>query len=829
MNSGYVALMMLGVFAAEPARKDHYGDPLPPGALARMGSVQLRHEGARLAFAPDGKTLISAGWDGVVRFWNPATGRQRRQTRIPLPKTPDTLPGASIEGLSPDGQFVAALVGEELQLYDTASGEVRRRLPAKGEGHKYFAFSADGKTLATLIGIADNYTLRLWDLSTGKERLVLEKLSQAGRPLVLSPDGSRLAYSAAGELHVRDTATGRELGKGPEEGWCFAFSPDDKLLAAASNYNNQTTVTLWETDGLKKRAMLRPSPGVTRRIIETPCLTFSPDGKLLLMGGLEALVVWDVATREERRRLDDRIAKQLVFSPDGRTLACAGPFEIRLWNIATGQRLHPRPGHDGHVSAVAVSPDGQTVASIAGTDSTVRLWKAATGEPLAWTPQHDSWIRSVAFASEGRLLISGGFGVVRLLDANGAELRRFVVTGLKSGKQNQEVLVSHLSPDGRRLAVISEHGPAQITVWDARTGERLACRPFHGELNALSSRFTPDGAGVTVSSRERLTIEDTLTGDEIAAIPGDLGDPVAFSPDGKLVAVGIHKTQAGPPGLPAGYIPLGLRLAEVATGEEIFHLDGRIEFAALSPDGRVLVAADENTLRAWDIPTGEQRLRRSWPEGFPRRPRFTAIASLAFLPNSRAVVTGMNDGTLLVWDLARETWPKPAVHELGRKELDALWADLATNARKAHRAIYTLSDAAAESLPFLADHLHPVAAVDPKRVAKLLGDLDSEQFAVREAAERELTQMGQQIEPALRRVLEGKPSLEARNRVQALRSALRGRPTDTTLRTLRAIRVLEQIGTSEARRILRTLAEGVAEARETTEARRALSRSSGRE
>ena len=103
-------------------------------------------------------------------------------------------------------------------------------------------------------------------------------------------------------------------------------------------------------------------------------------------------------------------------------------------------------------------------------------------------------------------------------------------------------------------------------------------------------------------------------------------------------------------------------------------------------------------------------------------------------------------------------------------------------------------------------------------------DLDSDQFAVREAATKELTDMGRQIEPALQRVLENKPSLEMRNRVRAIQESLRGVPPAATLRTLRAIRVLEAMGTEEARQLLRKLADGAAGVRETHEAKGALQR-----
>src|SRR5205807_2137862 len=112
----------------------------------------------------------------------------------------------------------------------------------------------------------------------------------------------------------------------------------------------------------------------------------------------------------------------------------------------------------------------------------------------------------------------------------------FLLEDLSDPAQRHEVLVCQLSPDGKRLAAVSttwdkklNGNRNQMSVWDARTGALLARRPFRG---GLSSRFTPDGEGVTVDSSERLTIEETTTGRELVTFLGDLGHPVAFSPDG---------------------------------------------------------------------------------------------------------------------------------------------------------------------------------------------------------------------------------------------------------------------------------------------------------
>lgn len=817
-----VLVLTTAAHADPPTRTDYYGDPLPPGVLARMGSVQLRHYNARIAFAADGKTLLSAS--GTVRFWDMASGRQLRQTRLRLSKDYSQNANGWILELAPDGKLAAVWFGGEVHLCDTVTGAEVRRLEIPGMYQRELAFSADGKRIVALIGNRDEHALRVWETATGKVRLALERLKPA-LSLRLSADGKVLGYYTDDQIHLWDIATRRERASG-RVGICgWALAPDGQTFATV---DHRQSVTLWAVDGLKKMATFQPAPQLGLPSAPIP-LTFSPDGKLLALGGQDAIVLWDVAAGKERLRLPVQSTKQLRFSPDCKILACAGEFDIRLWDATTGKPLLPRPGHDSNVRSVAFSPNGRFVASTARYDPCVRLWDASTGNLLESMRTDEKYIHSIEFTKGGELLVSGDSGAVHWLQpGNGKELRRFLVTNPKSGRRSQGTFVSHLSPDGKRLAAVSsqweqETGKthSQVTVWNSLTGELVKSRPFGG---GSDSRFTPDGEGVSVDGRDRLSIEDTVTGEERAAIPGDLGAPVAFSGDGQLVAVGIHETLDGlPPGV-TGYRPLGLRLAEVAMGQEIFHLDGRIELASISPDGRVLVTADADALCVWDMRTGERLLRRPWPVGFVRRPRWTAIDSLAFRPDSRAVVTGMNDGTILVWDLTPEKAPKPLGDKLGRKELDALWSDLAGDARTAHRAVFALTAAPASTLPYLAERLRPVVAVDARRVEKLLANLDSEQFAVRDAAARELTEMGEQVEPALRRVLKGKPSLEVSKRVRSILEALRTAPPAATLRTLRAIRVLEGAGTPEARRILRTLAGGADAARPTREAKKALER-----
>jgi WD domain, G-beta repeat len=307
-----------------------------------------------------------------------------------------------------------------------------------------------------------------------------------------------------------------------------------------------------------------------------------------------------------------------------------------------------------------------------------------------------------------------------------------------------------------------------------------------------------------------------------------------FSPDGRLVAAAQLRPRFKDDPR-SEEVPAGVCLIEAATGEEIVRLEispgfyGKDWAVAFTPDSRGLVVADLKSLRVWDTASGERLHQRAWPESFLNaegEASFTArVTSLATLPGGRAV-TGMEDGEVLVWDLAPASWTrgKPA-RDLGREELDRLWSDLAADARKGHRALHTLAAVPAQSVSYLSERLKPATAVDPKRVEKLLADLDDRRFSTREAAVRELTGLRERIEPVLQQALKGRPTPEVRRRLQAL-LAEPLLPSVQTRQTLRAVAALERIGTPQARRLLEKLSAG-ADASETRAAKAALDRLRG--
>jgi hypothetical protein len=249
--------------------------------------------------------------------------------------------------------------------------------------------------------------------------------------------------------------------------------------------------------------------------------------------------------------------------------------------------------------------------------------------------------------------------------------------------------------------------------------------------------------------------------------------------------------------------------------------EGGVTALAVSPDGRSLATAHPDggsvySIRLWETASGRERRLFRGHQG--------EITRLVFSPDGRLLASASVDETALVWDTAG---PAPRSAAVG---LEQLWAELAgDDAGTAFDALLTLAERPAEAVPLLRRHLRPVPTADGGTVARWVAALDSEDFAVREQASRELDALAEVAVPALREALAGAPSAEKRRRVAALldRHGRPEYPDADGLRRLRAVEALERAGSAEARRLLAELAGGAAEARLTQEARAALRRAEG--
>jgi hypothetical protein len=281
---------------------------------------------------------------------------------------------------------------------------------------------------------------------------------------------------------------------------------------------------------------------------------------------------------------------------------------------------------------------------------------------------------------------------------------------------------------------------------------------------------------------------------------------LAFSADGKrLASAGRDQT---------------IRLWEVATGREVHAVEtdqGEVAALALAGDAKTVAAvARDQMVRLWEVATGKERAVFHGPK--------EAVTSVAFSPDGRSLASAGQDPPALIWD-ATGLVQRPGARQgrLSPQELETLWLDLGSpEGPPAYRAVWALAAAPRQAVLLTRERMRPITA---DQIAQWIAELDSEEFAVREKATLELENQAEAADPALRKVLEGEPSLEVRRRVERLLE-LRKHQTisPTTLRALRVIEMLERIGTPEAQQILATISRGAVETWPTREARAALER-----
>jgi hypothetical protein len=201
------------------------------------------------------------------------------------------------------------------------------------------------------------------------------------------------------------------------------------------------------------------------------------------------------------------------------------------------------------------------------------------------------------------------------------------------------------------------------------------------------------------------------------------------------------------------------------------------------------------------------------------------VTALAIAPDGRTLASAAYDGTVTLWDLATVRAGRP--DPVPPADPAALWDTLADpDAARAYAAVVALRDAGDEAVKLLRERLPPATVVPADRLDRLAAELDAAAFAARQRATAELAGLDEQARPALERALAGRPSAELRRRAEKLLADLDGFLTDPRrLREVRAVEVLEAVGSPAARALLGELARGDPAARLTQEARSALGRS----
>jgi WD40 repeat protein len=752
--------------APTQARRFQFWEAATGTPLREVRYTRPRATGS--AFIPGGKLLLSCDADTGVQFWDSASGKRVREIG-------QELNYSAPVSLSPDGKTLA-LIGRKGQLsfHETTTGKLRRRLELDDPSHCLPQFAPDSRTLFTTH--QDGFWL--WDVATGAWQ---REIADCRGPVAFSPDGRLLACSDRKAIRLlRWPALEEVLRFDEHRDWiqALAFSADGKLLASAL----EQTIAVWDVASGKQVNHLPGHQGTVQ------CLSWTPDGKSVVSGSEHGAVacVWDAAACQVRRRFGDHQRGPLcaAVAPDGTLLAtgdgCAreGPGSreatIRLWDLRDGCLVRQFPGHLNTVDTLVFSPDGKTLASRGG-ERRVRLWNVATGDQLGQVRNlaHDTWL---AFAPDGRtLLIPGQRGEIAFWRSDMNE-RLGQLGALDEGR------IAHLAaflPGGklifsaettRRRAEFQE-----FRIWDASSGElRRSCPMKYPARSGFTCyALSPDGKTLATSDgdwREPvIRLWDPHSGATLGQFRGHTRSitALAFSPDGKTLASGSGDTT--------------VLLWDVPRA----HLNGLWQQLAGSPEEAALAMKTLAGNPQGTVPFLAQLLRRAATQEAPYTRLITALEEDRFE--------------------VREN----ASHRL---EAAGMEADLAVR-------LALEEELPAETRRRLQAVVEKLASAQTAEVMQRLKDLEEVRI---EEAVRWLQSLGPAAEPGLRRALElypwpstpGPHDSLLRTRIILQRTLERLKDSTGAVMPLfpaavvRAVSVLEQIGTADARKVLEELAAG---------------------
>ena len=635
---------------------------LPEGAIARLGRGRVE----RLKFSPDGKYLAVGTWIGL--WW------YELATMKPIALWETERGMVSALEFSSDGALLATGNSNGgIKVWDVQNHHCLAKMQRMGQFDwaSHLVFSPDGQRLASSGGKYD--AVYVWHLETGEQiaKFTVDEELQPrhrpiGIPITFSPDGRcLLGATPENTFSVWDIETGERLAYLTGHSFPVSvlfFSPCGEFVTSVDQNSN---LCKWKANKLSANKPIPVVPSLPKAINWVQYI-YSSDSVLLAATVSGTTIT--ISEVEHNRKIATLVHKEVIkkvhFSQTGSQLAITGTDTIQIWNI--GESAPQSPAIRGHTSvcgSVKFSPDGQTLAAgywsgdihlrdvqelklqttfrcegldmirsidfspcgnkLAATsyDKIVRIWNlekpdASPAELIG----HQTYLYALAFSPKGDLLVSADSnGVLGVWDVqDDYKLQMFT-------EETDWIWSIAFSPDGKYL--VSAHEEKRAQLWDIESGEQIT------ELSMIHPRDTAKYKGDDRRIQGRLkSLEE---GWEYRATP----EPIAFSPDGTLIAGGVFRE---------------LRLWDATTYETrmvicLPHGCQRAEALTFSPCGRYLVSGaswqgtDKVSIRLWEVATGEN-IATFWSHP-------TDIQSLAFSPDGSVLASASFDGTILLWDM----------------------------------------------------------------------------------------------------------------------------------------------------------------------------------
>jgi WD40 repeat protein len=881
----WIVIASLGIanaVAAETPLTDGLGDPLPPGAIMRLGTTRWRPGGyvSEMAFSPDGTRLVS--WStGALTIWDADTGKELRRVDLPgaqLKALAWLADGRGVSVISDsEGSFVWEFTDEKVLPPHKPAPQFARVMakagrPADNEHYEVFAFSPNGKLLAGGKSGFEQTKERdvvIWGLATNKPVAELPQPRVVGKcpancsGVAFTPAGEKLLAFARQVVDKTKTTdwsasvfgvvNGKELRSfhysvSLLQPWPLRAAISERYVACAP-IDGSDKIRLWDLDNGDERSIVtghKPNPRYAGTIPLVGAVKLTVGGETLVTGGLDGSIkTWDVVSRKELRTIAHAYPESigvLTVALDGKRLACGGGAGIRHWDLTTGMEVAPMRGSAAAVTQVSITRDGATAAT-SSRDSCVCIWDLKNGREkrIIRLPGVADYPPMAVLTPDSQQLVSAWQEKIRVWNvANAQEVP------LPELPADVKAAVVQFSISGKSLVVLSRQS---VSLLDWPSGKFR--RTFHlpepeqkpGEPQLTAASVSPDGKLLaTLSCRmwnraslshSVLDLWDVATGERVrrlVATGGAVARSAFFTLDGGLVYI-------GPPdfGAPKGgrneEPPGEIQLFDPLTGkvkqsfERIPALAGYglsySSASGVSSDGRsVFCAGSDGVIHIYETATG--KIRRSLSGHRDH------VSALAVTGDGRRLMSGSHDQTALVWDISLTGFAPKNAGALGSDDAAKHWRKLLdSDAKAAYEAMALLASQPKTTVELIRAEIKPATGVpDDAALDRLLAELNDGKFAVREDASRKLDRLGEAAVAGMRSRLE-KASPEARRRIVAfLDKHDTGKLTPEQLREIRALEILEQLNTPESRAVMSELAKGAASARLTQSASTSLARMS---